>query len=162
MDKENGNRKEAQRGKSLPKEYKWEDQGTKEKRNKGRATGGIITEVKLGIKEKRQEKGEEEGCMKRKVHIGNNWWKIMTIYSKEMKTTRRRNERKQGRLYTHGRGLQQENRRKRSKKLGREEGVWEEKIQRKDGKCKKGWEILNGNKQGHEEGNGVVYSMSPD
>jgi hypothetical protein len=92
--------------------------------------------VKLGIKEKRQEKGEEEGCMERKVHIGNNWWKIMTIYSKEMKTTRRRNERKQGRLYTHGRGLQQENRRKRSKKLGRGEGVWEEKIQRKDGKCK--------------------------
>jgi hypothetical protein len=43
---------------------------------------------------------------------------------------------------------------------------------KKDGKCKgdetdgmdaeKGWEILNGNKQGHEEGNGVVYSMSPD
>jgi hypothetical protein len=28
--------------------------------------------------------------MERKVHIGNKWWKIMTIYSKEMKTTRRR------------------------------------------------------------------------
>jgi hypothetical protein len=27
-----------------------------------------------------------------KVHIGNKWWKIMTIYSKEMKTTRRRVE----------------------------------------------------------------------
>jgi hypothetical protein len=30
--------------------------------------------------------------MERKVHIGNKWWKIMTIYSKEMKTTRRRVE----------------------------------------------------------------------
>jgi hypothetical protein len=48
--------------------------------------------VKLGIKEKRQEKGEEEGCMEKKVHIGNKWWKIMTIYSKEMKTRRRRVE----------------------------------------------------------------------
>jgi hypothetical protein len=27
-----------------------------------------------------------------KSHIGNKWWKIMTIYSKEMKTTRRRIE----------------------------------------------------------------------
>jgi hypothetical protein len=25
--------------------------------------------------------------MERNVHIGNKWWKIMTIYSKEMKTT---------------------------------------------------------------------------
>jgi hypothetical protein len=47
--------------------------------------------VKLGIKEKRQEKGEK-GCMERKVHRGNKWWKIMTIYSKEVKTTRRRVE----------------------------------------------------------------------
>jgi hypothetical protein len=59
-------------------------------KKKGRATGGIITGVKLGIKEKRQEKGEEEECMERKVHIGNKWWKIMTIYKKERKTTRRR------------------------------------------------------------------------
>jgi hypothetical protein len=28
----------------------------------------------------------------KKVHIGNKWWKIMTRYSKEMKTTRRRVE----------------------------------------------------------------------
>jgi hypothetical protein len=45
--------------------------------------------VQLGIKKKRQEKGEEEGFMERKVYIGNKWWKIMTIYSKNMKTTRR-------------------------------------------------------------------------
>jgi hypothetical protein len=64
MDKENG--KETQRGKLLPKEYKWEGQGTKREEERGRATGGIITGVKLGIKEKRQEKGEEEGCMERK------------------------------------------------------------------------------------------------
>jgi hypothetical protein len=30
--------------------------------------------------------------MERKVHIGNKWWKIMTIYNKGMKITRRRVE----------------------------------------------------------------------
>jgi hypothetical protein len=48
--------------------------------------------VKLGFKEKRKENGEEAGWIERKVHIDNKWWKIMTIYSKEMKTTRRRVE----------------------------------------------------------------------
>jgi hypothetical protein len=52
--------------------------------------------------------------MERKVHIGNKWWKIMTIYSKEMKTTRRRvedamKENREDRTYTlgslHGHGL---------------------------------------------------------
>jgi hypothetical protein len=43
--------------------------------------------VKLGIKEKRQEKGEDN-----------------------KKTCRTRNERKQGRIYAHGRGLQRESR----------------------------------------------------
>jgi hypothetical protein len=83
--------KEAQREKSLPKEYTWEGQGAKREKKKGRSTGGIITGVKLGIKEKRQEKGEK-GCMERKVHRDNKWWKIMTIHSKGVKTTRRRVE----------------------------------------------------------------------
>jgi hypothetical protein len=38
--------------------------GPKRENKKGRPTGRIITGVKLGIKEKRQEKGEE-GCMER-------------------------------------------------------------------------------------------------
>jgi hypothetical protein len=46
----------------------------------------------LGTKEKRQEKGEEEICMERKVHIDNKWWKIMTTYSEEVKRTRGRIE----------------------------------------------------------------------
>jgi hypothetical protein len=61
MDEENG--KEALRRKSPLKEYKWEDQGAKREKKKGRGTGRKITGVKLGIK----EKGEEEGCMERKV-----------------------------------------------------------------------------------------------
>jgi hypothetical protein len=38
-------------------------------------------------------------------------------------------------MYAHGRGLQRENMRKRSKKLGRGEG-WEKKIQKQGGKCR--------------------------
>jgi hypothetical protein len=56
----------------------------------------------LGIKEKRPEKGEKEECMETNVHIGNKWWKIMTIYSKDKynnKRCRRYNKRKQRRLY---------------------------------------------------------------
>jgi hypothetical protein len=87
MDKENGNRKRSIKGKVATERVQM---GRSREKKKRRATGGIITGVKLGIKEKRQEKGEEEGCMERKVHIGNKWWKIMTIFSKEMKTIRRR------------------------------------------------------------------------
>jgi hypothetical protein len=126
----------------------------------------IITGVKLGIKEKRQEKREEEGCMERKVHIGNKWWKIMTIYSKKMKTTRRRVE-----------DVMKENREEFmlmggdfNGRIGeREARNWEE--EREDGKRKSkdkvenaeekrlmewieenGWKVLNGNKQRDEEG----------
>jgi hypothetical protein len=53
--------KEPQRGKSLPKEYKWDSRGAKREKKKGTATAGIIKGVKLGIKEKRQEKREKVG-----------------------------------------------------------------------------------------------------
>jgi hypothetical protein len=42
--------KEAQREKSPPKKYKWEGQGAKREKKKGRSAGGIITGVKLEIK----------------------------------------------------------------------------------------------------------------
>jgi hypothetical protein len=160
MDKENRNRKRSTKGKLLPKEYTWEGQGAKREQKKEELPG-IITGVKLGIKEMRQE----EGCMERKVHIGNKWWKIMTIYSKEMKTTRRRVE-----------DAMKENREDCillggdfNGEIG-ERGArnWEE--ERGDGKRKSkdkmenaegkrpmewieenGWEVLNGNKQGDEE-----------
>jgi hypothetical protein len=94
--------------------------------------------------------------MERNVHIGNKWWKIMTIYSRKednKKTCRRRNERKQGRLYTLGRRLELENRRKRDGKRKSKE-----KVENAEGKRLmewiegNGWEVLNRNKQGNEEG----------
>jgi hypothetical protein len=80
MDKENGNRKRNTKGEVLTEKVQMgRSLRGKRKENKGKATGAITAVVKLGIKEKQQEKGEEEGCMERKVHIGNKWWKITTI-----------------------------------------------------------------------------------
>jgi hypothetical protein len=85
--------------------------------------------VKLGFKGKRKENGEEAGWIERKVHIDNKWWKIMTIYSKEMKTTRRRvedamKENWEDRILLGG-DFNGRTREKRSKKLGTGEGRWE-------------------------------------
>jgi hypothetical protein len=111
-----------------------ECQEAKRGKKKGRAAGGIITEVKLGIKEKRQERGEEEGCMERKMVKNND--KIQQRDKDNKKRCGRCNKRKQRRMYAHGRELQWENRRKGSKKLGRGEEGWEKKIQRQCGKCR--------------------------
>jgi hypothetical protein len=68
--------------------------------------------------------------MERKVHIGNKWWKIRIIYSKEMKTIRSRVEDAMKRKT--GRGLQRENRRKRRSKggMGKENPKTRWKMQR--------------------------------
>jgi protein subunit release factor B len=86
--------------------------------------------VNLGIKEKRQEKRQEERCMEWKVHIGNKWWEIMITYNKEMKTTRRRVED--------------------AMKENMEDYILLEWIE------ENGWEVLNGNKQGDEKRNGPI------
>jgi hypothetical protein len=155
---------------TLPKEYKWEGQWAKRERKRGRAAGGIITGVKLGIEEKQKEKGEEEGYMERNVHIDNEWWKIVTVYSKEMRKTTRRVENTMkmdreecmllggdfnGRIGERGaRNWEEERgdgRRKTKDKVENAEGKrlieWIEE---------NGWEVLNGNKRGDEEGE-VTY-----
>jgi hypothetical protein len=155
---------------TLPKEYKWEGQWAKRGRKRGRAAGGIITGVKLGIEEKQKEKGEEEGYMERNVHIDNEWWKIVTVYSKEMRKTTRRVENTMkmdreecmllggdfnGRIGERGaRNWEEEKgdgRRKTKDKVENAEGKrlieWIEE---------NGWEVLNGNKRGDEEGE-VTY-----
>jgi hypothetical protein len=92
VDKENGNRTRNRKGKVALERVQMARSRGKKRKEKGKSYRGIIRGLKLGIKEKRQEKGEEEICMERKVHIGNKWWKIMTKYSKEMKATRGRIE----------------------------------------------------------------------
>jgi hypothetical protein len=57
MDKENGNWKRSTKGKVATERV----QLAKREKENGRANGGIIAGLKLGIKEKRPEKGEKEG-----------------------------------------------------------------------------------------------------
>jgi hypothetical protein len=67
MDKENGNRKRSTKGESrYRKSTTGKVKGQKEKRKRKELPGEIITVVKLRIKEKRQEKGEEERCIAKK------------------------------------------------------------------------------------------------
>jgi hypothetical protein len=68
MNEENVNRKRSTKGKVATERVQMGRSRGKNRKEKGRATGGIITGVKFGIKEKRQENGEEE-CMERKVRI---------------------------------------------------------------------------------------------
>ncbi|KAJ3622094.1 hypothetical protein MTP99_002623 [Tenebrio molitor] len=91
----------------------------------------------FSIKEKRQEKGEQKGCMERKIHIGNKWWKLMTIqYSKEKKTTEDAiKQNREDRILLGGdfNGAIGE---KRARNWEEQRGGREKKIQRQGGKCR--------------------------
>jgi hypothetical protein len=51
--------------------YKWKRQGAKREKKKERATGGIITEVKLGTERKATRKGRRRRMHGKKAHIDN-------------------------------------------------------------------------------------------
>jgi hypothetical protein len=127
----------------------------KEESRYRKSTNGKITEQK---EKRKREEGEEEGCMETKVHIGNKWCKIITMNSKEMKTTRRRVD-----------DAMKENREdcillggdfngrigERGARNWKEERGMEKKNPKSRWKMKRGrenwWEVLNGNKQEDEE-----------
>jgi hypothetical protein len=118
----------------------------KREKKKGRATGGIIRE--------------------RNVHIGNEWWKILTVYSKEMRTTTRRVEntikkdREECMLVGgdfNGR-IGERVARNREEEKGGGKRKAKDKVENAERKRlmewieENGWEVLNENKQGDEEG----------
>jgi hypothetical protein len=120
----------------------------------------------LEIKEKRQENGEEEGCMDKKVHIGNKWWKIMRTYSKEVKKTRilveyAMKENREDPILLGG-DFNGRTGERGARNLEEERGdgkrKFKDKVENAEGKRlmkwieENGWEVLNGNKQGDEEG----------
>jgi hypothetical protein len=57
MDKENGNRKRSTKGKVATERVQMGRSRGKKRKEKGRATWGIITGVKLGIQEQKEEEG---------------------------------------------------------------------------------------------------------
>lgn len=83
--------KSQSRGKikdTLPKEFNWEYQPARREKTKRRAIEGIITGVRKYIEETPTPL-EEEGIMERKLIIGKEVWRIITIYSREIENTRK-------------------------------------------------------------------------
>ncbi|KAH0820468.1 hypothetical protein GEV33_002323 [Tenebrio molitor] len=76
--------------KRMPREFEWKCQYAERESKKGRAKGGIIMGVKKGLEE---ENGsgvkEERGFMERTVKRKQRKWRIVTIYSRSMKETKR-------------------------------------------------------------------------
>jgi hypothetical protein len=102
--------------------------------------------------------------MERKVHIGNKWWKIMIIYSKEIKTRSGvedvMKENREDRIILEGdfKGRIGE---RRARNWEEERGYGKikskDKVENAEKRLmewieKNGWEVLNENKQADEEG----------
>jgi hypothetical protein len=74
----------------MPREFEWKCQYAERESKKGRAKGGIIMGVKKGLEEENgSEAKEERGFMERTVKRKQRKWRIVTIYSRSMKETKR-------------------------------------------------------------------------
>jgi hypothetical protein len=161
MDKENGNRKRSTKGNVATERVQMGRSSGKKRKEKRKSDQGINNKGEIGDLKKAPRKRIE-----RKVHIGNKWWKIMPIYSKEMKITRRRvedamKENREDRILLGGdfNGRIGE---KGARNWEEERGVGKrkskDKVENAQGKRlmewieENVWEVLNGNKQGDKEG----------
>ena len=148
---------------TLPKTFNWKCHYAVREKSRGRSKVGLITGVKKWINEEETVEGTNNISV-RKIIIENEKWRIITVYSKknEMKETRDDLQR-----ITKGTGGEKlviggdfnarassekdegETRRRRSK----------DTCQNAQGKIliemakENGWDILNGNTEGDEEGN---------
>jgi exonuclease III len=76
--------------KRMPREFERKCQYAERESKKGRAKGGIIMGVKKGLEEENgTEAKEERGFMERTVKRKQRKWRIVTIYSRSMKETKR-------------------------------------------------------------------------
>lgn len=75
---------------NMPDAFNWKCQYAKKEKTRGRASGGIITGVKKRIKEI-EVREETEDIQERRIKIEDKTWKILAIYSREMKRTRKKN-----------------------------------------------------------------------
>lgn len=68
----------------MPETFNWKCQYAKREKVKGRAYGGIITEMKKNIHDIENE-DMKNNMAERKMEIQGKVWRIITVYSKEMK-----------------------------------------------------------------------------
>lgn len=144
------------RGK-LPQEFNWKCKYAVREKKKEGVIGGIITGVRKGI-EKNEMEEEETFWQERRIKMQNEKWKILTVYSKEMKTLKeeleqRLKEEELQKLIIEGDfnariGLEESDEEQEKKK---------DKVKNAEGKLlmelieENGWNILNGNAEGGEE-----------
>ncbi|XP_024874051.1 trichohyalin-like [Temnothorax curvispinosus] len=149
----------------LPDKFIWKSTAAKREKTKGRARGGIITGIRRGVKEE-ETTNEREDIQKRRVILNNTEWRILTVYSRNIKETV-----KDLRQIIHS----PENRRVLiggdfNARIGDEGTInWEnsnreirrksrDKIKNAEGRTmlelieEEGWSILNGNMEGDEAG----------
>jgi hypothetical protein len=67
MDKETGNRKRSTKGKVATERVQMGMSNGNKRKEKGNGYRGNNNRNEIGVKVKRQEKGEKEGCMERKA-----------------------------------------------------------------------------------------------
>ncbi|KAH0818251.1 hypothetical protein GEV33_004540 [Tenebrio molitor] len=151
----------------MPREFEWKCQYAERESKKGRAKGGIIMGVKKGLEE---ENGsgvkEERGFMERTVKRKQRKWRIVTIYSRSMKETKRIieervKEQEEGTLVIGGdfnariggKGRRMEEQQatieRRPTKDGIENAEGRELVSLVE---ERGWDVLNGNCIGDEKG----------
>lgn len=145
----------------MPEEFNWKCQFAGREKSRGRACGALITGVKRNIIEIEVDE-RFRGLQERKVKIQGNIWRVITVYSKDMKKTRSNIEEmveatKEERLLIGGdfnaktgkRGsfCDEVAERESKDKVTNTEGVRLLEMVEKSG-----WEILNGNMEGDEEG----------
>lgn len=71
----------------MPEEFTWKCQFAEREKNRGRASGGIITGVKRTITEiEIQEKFRN--LQERRIKIQDKIWRVITVYSTDMKKTK--------------------------------------------------------------------------
>ncbi|XP_077255453.1 uncharacterized protein LOC143893678 [Temnothorax americanus] len=156
----------------LPKGYEWGVQMAKKKNKKGRAIGGMIMGIRKGLKEKGTTiEVDREGWIAGKVRTGGENWSIIGVYAKKEGMEEKiqelgdRMEKKEegrymiiggdfnartgqegGRIEEEEGGGLGEGRRSKDKKVDREGRLLVNSLE------ERGWEILNGNVRGDEEG----------
>jgi hypothetical protein len=110
--------------------------------------------------------------MERNVHIGNEWWKIMTIYGRDEKIIRglventikenREDCMLLGKDFNRRTGEREARNWEQERRDGKRKSKDKDKVENAEGKRlmewneENGWEVLNGDTQGDEEGEGVI------
>jgi hypothetical protein len=151
----------------MPREFEWKCQYAERESKKGRVKGGIIMGVKKGLEEENgSEAKEERGFMERTVKRKQRKWRIVTIYSRSMKETKRIieervKEQEEGTLVIGGdfnASIGGKARRMEEEQATIERRPTKDGIENAEGRElvslveERGWDVLNGNCIGDEKG----------